>query len=126
MDRELSRIYRPDRNFLNGFRIYREAIETNSRKLQWIENAIRFVKKSSPRVSIDRNLSRAIEKLSSLIKSVFQRGEKHRNECNQACYTTKDPNNILDSQNHLSTRKKSNHIVPTHVSKVAKNFACCM
>ena len=78
----LSRIYRPNKNFLNGLRIYPEAIETNSRKLQWIENAIRFVKKSSPRVSIDRNLSRAIEKLSSLIKSVFQRGEKHRNECN--------------------------------------------
>ena len=72
-----------------------EAIETNSRKLRWIEDAIRSVKKRSSRVSIDSYLSRSVEKLSNFIKTVFQRGEKHKNECNQASYSTKDPNNIL-------------------------------
>ena len=99
-------------------------------------------------------------------KIVFQRREKHRHECNQACYSTKDPTNMLGSQKHLSTRKfqvfrskththtqnKSNqfyiskisqdslvsihkhmyslwwtnYIIPTHVSRVAKNIACCV
>ena len=40
-----------------------------------------------------------------LLKNSFSRREKHRYECNQACNSTKDLNNILTSQNHLSTRK---------------------
>ena len=36
-------------------------------------------------------------------KNSFSRREKHRYECNQACNSTKDPINILNSQNHLST-----------------------
>ena len=104
---QLSRSYRADKNFLNGSRICREAIETNSRKLWWIENVIRSVKKSSTRVSIDSYLSRAVEKLSRWAKTIFQRREKHINKCNQACYPTKYPNSILSSQKHLSTRKMS-------------------
>ena len=73
MDRELSRIYRrkrnldgsnsyrPDKNFLDGSRICREVIKTKSRKLRWIENVIRSVEKSSPKVSIDSYLSRVVE-----------------------------------------------------------------
>ena len=38
-------------------------------------------------------------------KQVFQRGEKHTKECNKARYSTKDPNNILIFQKHLSTRR---------------------
>ena len=38
-----------------------EAIETNFRKLRWIEDAIRSVEKRSPRVSIDSYLSRSDE-----------------------------------------------------------------
>jgi len=102
---QLSRSYREDRNFLNGLRISREVIEKNSKKFWWIKNVIRSVEKSNPRVSINRFLSRAIEKLSRWAKIVFQRREKHRNECNQACYSAKDPTNILSFKNHLSTRK---------------------
>ena len=102
---QLSRIYRPNRNFLNGSRICRKAIETNSRKLRWIEDVLRSVKKRSPRVSIVSYLSRSVKKLLSLIKTVFQRREKHINECNQASYSTKYSNNILSFQKHLSTRK---------------------
>ena len=43
---QLSRSYRADKNFLNGSRICREAIETNSRKLWWIEDALRPIEKS--------------------------------------------------------------------------------
>ena len=39
-------------------------------------------------------------------KNIFsKRGKTHRNECNQANYSTKDPNNMLSSQKHLSTQK---------------------
>ena len=44
-----------------------------------------------------------VEKLSRLLKNNFSRREKHKYECNQACNSTNDPINILDSQNHLST-----------------------
>ena len=111
-------------------------------------------------------MSRDIEKLSRLLKNIFSRREKHRYECNQACYTIKDPNNVLRSQKHLSIKKNvkhidpkhtytlnksnqfyisktsldslvsihlhnyslwwPNHIVPVHVSKVAKNIAYCV
>ena len=46
----------------------------------------------------------SVEKLTSLIKTVFQ-GEKHKNKCNQANYSTKDLKNILILQKHLSTRR---------------------
>ena len=39
------------------------------------------------------------------LKKVFQGREKHRYECNQACYLIKDPNKILSSQKHLLTKK---------------------
>ena len=48
--------------------------------------------------SIDSNLLKAIEKLLRWAKTVFQRREKHKHECNQACYPTKDPNNMLNSK----------------------------
>ena len=50
------------------------------------------------------------------LKPVFQRREKHRHECNQACYSTKDPINIISSQKHLS-RTIFKHMDPknTHI-----------
>ena len=49
------------------------------------------------------------------LKIVFQRREKHRHECNQTCYSTKDPINIISSQNHLLTRKMTSiQIQNTH------------
>ena len=115
-----SNSYRANRNFLDGSRIYREAIETNSRKFRWIENVIRSVEKSNPWVSINSYLSRSVEKLLRWAKIVFQRREKHKNECNQACYPTKDPNNILNFQNHLSTRKNVKHLDPKHTHTYTK------
>ena len=50
-------------------------------------------------------LLRASRSYWDCLKTVFQRREKHKYECNQANYSTKDPNNILSSQNHLLTRK---------------------
>ena len=44
----------------------------------------------------------AIESYQKCEKTVVQGREKHRYECNQACYLTKDPINILSSQKHLS------------------------
>ena len=97
-----SRIYWPNRNFLDGSRICREAIETKSRKLRWIEDALRSVEKKKSK-GLDRLLF--VKKSLSLIKTVFQREEKHRDKCNQASYSTKYPNNILSFQKHLSKRK---------------------
>ena len=100
-----SRSYWGDKNFLDGSRSCREAIKKNSQKPRWIENAIIAIEKESLKGSIDSQLSRGIQQLSRLLKNSFSRIEKHRYECNQACCTTKDPNNILNSQKHLSTHK---------------------
>ena len=92
---KLSRIYRAYRNFLDGSRSCWAAIETNSKKPWWIEITITAIEKGSSRGCRDCS------------KTDFQRREKHRHECNQAYYLTKDPNNFLSSQNHLLTRKMS-------------------
>ena len=66
----------PGKNFINGSRICREVIETNSKKFQWIEDALRSIEKRSPMGSIDSCLLRSIEKLSSLIKTGFSKRGK--------------------------------------------------
>ena len=77
---KLLRSYQPDRNFLDGSRICREAIEKNCRKLRWIENAITYIEKRSPRGLIDRNLLRIYREAVELDKkTVFQREGKHTN-----------------------------------------------
>ena len=61
------------------------------------------------------------KKLKKLLKNRFSRREKHRHECNQTCNSTKDPNNILNSQKHLLTKKNVKHINPkthTHTKQV--------
>ena len=100
---KLLSIYRAYRNFLDGSRSCREAIKIKSQKLWWIEIAIIAIKKGSSRDSID---SLDVERYQNCFKIVFQRREKHIYECNQACYSTNNPNNILNSQKHLSTKKE--------------------
>ena len=92
---KLSSIYQAYRNFLDGSRICREAIKLDSQKPWWIEITITAIEKGSSRGCRDCS------------KTDFQRREKHRHECNQAYYLTKDPTNILSSQKHLSSRKMS-------------------
>ena len=84
----------------------RTAIEQLSRRQkhsQWIEKLSRSYRdcdKDQLKISIDKL---GVEKLLRLLKNSFSRREKHRYECNQACNSTKDPINIIDSQKHLST-----------------------
>ena len=86
---------------------------------RWIELAIESYRecvkkklKGLDRQLISQELSRSYR---DCLKTVFQRREKNRYECNQVCYTTKDPSNILSSKNHLSTRKMLNtQIQNTH------------
>ena len=61
-----------------------------------VEKLLRIQKKSW-------SIYLSVEKLSRLLKNSFSRKEKHIYEYNQACNSTKDSNNILSSQNHLST-----------------------
>ena len=84
----------------------RTAIEQLSRRQkhsQWIEKLSRSYRdcdKDQLKISIDKL---GVEKLLRLLKNSFSRREKHRYKCNQACNSTKDPINIIDSQKHLST-----------------------
>ena len=93
----------------------RTAIEQLSRRQkhsQWIEKLSRSYRdydKDQLKISIDKL---GVEKLLRLLKNSFSRKKKHRYECNQACNSTNDPINILDSQNHLSTT-----ILSTKISK---------
>ena len=59
-------------------------------------------------------IARCQESVELAFKNSFSRKEKHRHECNQACNSTKDPNTILISQNHLSTVILSTWILKTH------------
>ena len=98
-------------------RSYRDKLQ----KARWIEIALTSVETRRKRGLLDSNLSRAIEKLSRWAKTVFQGKEKHRHECNQACNTTKDPINILSSQNHLSITILSTKILKTHTHTLNKS-----
>ena len=81
---------------------------------RWIEIALTSIETRRKMGLMDSNLSRGVEKFSRCAKTVFQRREKHRHECNQTCYSTKDPNNILSSQKHPSTIKNDGHLDPKH------------
>ena len=82
---------------------------------RWIEIALTSIETRRKMGLMDSNLSRGVEEFSRCAKTVFQRREKHRHECNQACYSTNDPINILSSQKHLSTGKMSSiQIQNTH------------
>ena len=72
---KLSRIYQPDRKFLNGSRSYRDKFQ----KARWIEIVIRFVETRRRKASIEENLSRIYREAIELEekKKVFSREEKH-------------------------------------------------
>ena len=88
-------------------RFYQEEIQ----RPRWIEIVLTSVetrRKRARQIAICQELLR-------WVKTVFQRREKHIRECNQACYPTKDSNNILSSQKHLLTGKMSSiQIQNTH------------
>ena len=58
--------------------------------------------------------------MSRLLKTVFQRREKHKHKCNQTCYTTKDPNNILSSHSLPQS------IVSNYDVRFLSQFWCCL
>ena len=76
----------------NLSRSYRDKVQ----KARWIEITLTSIKprrKRGSMLSVER-CPNVIQKL----KNSFSRREKHKYECNQACFTTKDPNNILSFQ----------------------------
>ena len=101
------------RGFLNKeawwIEIAIEELSSIQKFSRWIEVAIKSyrecdkkkLKSSIGRIAIERYR----DSYQDCSKIVFQGREKHRYECNQTCYSNKDPRNILSSQNHLSTRK---------------------
>ena len=48
-------------------------------------------------------VSKGVEEVLRLLKNSVSRREKHKYECNQACNSTNDPINILNSQKHFLT-----------------------
>ena len=96
---QLSSSYQPNRNFLNGSRIYREAIETNSEiSMDWKCDKIYREKKKE---GLNRCEVIELDK-----KEFFKERKTQRDECKQASYSNIDPINMLSSQKHLSTKKK--------------------
>ena len=81
----------------------------SKKEARWIEELSRSCRdcdKKKLKSSIDKpGIEGCQEAVKIVLKTVFQRKEKHRHECNQTCNSTKDPNNILSFQNHLSTGK---------------------
>ena len=101
MDRKAAEKLSANRNFLDGSRICRDKFQKASMDRRCDKN---YREKKSK--GLDRQLFVEIYRDAvELDQKAFQVEEKHRNECNQANYSTKDPNNTLSSQKHLSTRK---------------------
>ena len=94
MDREMSRSYWAD---LNGSNSYREAIEETKTFFMNRETVEKYqdCDKEQLKSSTDKP---GIERCKGCFKIVFQKREKHKHKCNQTCNLTKDPNNILTSQ----------------------------
>ena len=108
----LSRIYHPDRKFLDGSkklsRFYQEEIQ----KSRWIENTIRSIEKRRQRGSIDENLSRSCR---AWRKGVSQRDEKHI-EMNATSKLLKHISNqhVKLSKTSLNKKPKAFMIQHTH------------
>ena len=68
-----------------------------------IETANEIAIRNSLRSRQIGQVSKGVKEVSRLLKNNFSRREKHRSELNQACNSTNDPINILNSQKHLST-----------------------
>jgi len=114
----LSRICRQQKSDLDGSRICREAIGQTecleiwldglkklsriyweeTQKSQWIENLSRSIEKRERRLDRKRICRGSIEKLSSLKKWSFSRRKNIKRWMQQASYSTKDPINMLSSQ----------------------------
>ena len=88
---QVSRSYRRCRPILDRSTRYRKAVRIAIRK-SW---------RSSTDSKVLRRYQGGVE---PAFKTSFSRWEKHRHECNPTCNSTNDPINILNSQNHLSTK----------------------
>ena len=84
---QVSRSYRGERNFLDQSTRCWDGVEITIRKSLEAQQ----IAKCRGRVEL-------------AFKINFSRREKHRHECHQACNSTNDPNTILNSQKHLSTK----------------------
>ena len=72
-----------------------------------------------------RQIARCQGGVELAFKKKNSRREKHRHECNQACNSTKDPINILNSQNHLLTAilaQRSQKHTHTHTLNKSNQF----
>ena len=83
---QLSRSYRGSRNFLD--------------RSTSCQDSYRDYDEKQLKILTERP---GVEEVSRLLKNSFSRREKHKYECNQACNSTNDPINILNSQKHLLT-----------------------
>ena len=108
-------------------RIYRE----ETLKSQWIKNLLISIEKRERRLNRKRICRRSIEKLSSLKKMSFSRRKNIKRWMQHASDSNKDPINTHTHTTSLTNfifQKQMypmwwpNHIVPTHVSKVAKTM----
>ena len=78
----------------------------------YLSRGVKIAIRNSLRVWQIAKCRGGVKEVLRLLKNNFSRKKKHRYECNQACNSTNDPINILDSQNHLSTK-----ILSTKISK---------
>ena len=95
----------PQQSDLDGSSNYSESIEhTETTSMdQNCDNSYR--ERKLKRLNIQPSYREVLRSCRDCLKIVFQRKEKHRYECNQTCYSTRDPKKILSSQKHLSSRK---------------------
>ena len=100
---KLSRIYRPDRKFLDGSRSYRDKFQ----KAWWIEIALTSIEKRRMRGLIDANLSRICREAVELEENEFFK-ERKNTEMNATSKLLKHRSNQHVKLSKISLKKNKN------------------
>ena len=87
-------------------------IQEFSRLIHLVLRKCRDCDKKQFKSSTDSQVSRRCR---DCLKTVFHEGKNIDMKCNKECSSTKDPINILNSQNHLLTTILSTMIPKTHI-----------
>ena len=118
----LSKIYRPDRKFLDGSKKLSRSYRDTVQKARWIEYAIRSIKKRRQRGSIDANLLRICWEAVELEENEFFKERKNTKRWMQTSKLLKHRSNqhVKLSKTSLNKEMQSIHD-PKHTRTLNKS-----
>ena len=120
--KNLSKIYRPGRKFLDGSKKLSRSYRDTVQKARWIEYAIRSIKKRRQRGSIDANLLRICWEAVELEENEFFKERKNTKRWMQTSKLLKHRSNQHVKLSKTSLNKKMQSIYdPKHTRTLNKS-----